>query len=259
MEQERVERVIVSDDDEALLRLMVSHLQRRGYQVESAQDGLEAFETIRTNGPFAVLVTDLMMPSMSGLELLRESRKLDPWLEVIVITAAGTLESAISAMREDGAYDYLTKPLGMISELSLAVGRAAAHRRLQLERNMLQARVASDAERFRTLVTNTGDAVLSADEHGNLLVVNPVAARLIGKDDLAGSPALENLPPPLAKLITDWQKASGGRGSMVVELSWPNGSLHSVNLSPIQDAQGNSTGWMMVMHDVTHLQNSKKT
>ncbi len=115
MEQDRVEKVIVADDDEALLRLMVSHLQRRGYQVESAQDGLEAFETIRTNGPFAVLVTDLMMPSMSGLELLRESRKLDPWLEVIVITAAGTLESAISAMREDGAYDYLTKPLGMIS------------------------------------------------------------------------------------------------------------------------------------------------
>lgn len=259
MEQERVERVIVSDDDEALLRLMVSHLQRRGYQVESAQDGLEAFEAIKTNGPFAVLVTDLMMPSMSGLELLRESRKLDPWLEVIVITAAGTLESAISAMREDGAYDYLTKPLGMISELSLAVGRAAAHRRLQMERSALQTRVATDAERFRALVTNTGDAVLSADEHGNLVIVNPVATRLLGKEDLIGNPALQNLPPPLAKIITDWQKASGGRGGMVVELSWPNGSLHSVSLAPIPDAKGGSAGWMMIMRDVTHLKNSQKT
>jgi len=259
MEQERVERVIVADDDEALLRLMVSHLQRRGYQVESALDGLEAFEALRANGPFAVLVTDLMMPSMSGLELLRESRKLDPWLEVIVITAAGTLESAISAMREDGAYDYLTKPLGMISELSLAVGRAAAHRRLQLERQTLEARVAADAERFRTLVSNTGDAVLSADEQGNLIVVNPVAARLLGKDDLAGSQALQSLPPPLAKLITDWQTAGNGGGAMVVEITWPNQSLQSVSLVPIQEAKGSAGGWMMILRDVTHLRNSKKT
>jgi DNA-binding NtrC family response regulator len=123
------ENILVVDDDQAFLDLMAHHLRRKGHNVECALDGKEALHALQSKGPFYVLVTDLMMPGMSGLELLRLARKIDPNIEVIVITAAPSLEMAISAMREDGAFDYLTKPLDMMSELSLAVERAAEQSR----------------------------------------------------------------------------------------------------------------------------------
>lgn len=135
---EEQERVLVVDDDKALCYLMVKHLQRRGYDVERARDGHTGFQALQEKGPFAVLVTDWIMPNMGGLELLRKARQLDPRLEVIVITASATTEQAISTILEAGAYDYLTKPLETISDLSLAVGRATAHRRLRLEQKALR-------------------------------------------------------------------------------------------------------------------------
>ena len=82
-------RVLVVDDDDALLNMMSLHLRKKGFQVECAKDGFEAMQVLRSSGPFCVMVTDLMMPGLSGLELLRRARKLDPLIEVIVITAAG--------------------------------------------------------------------------------------------------------------------------------------------------------------------------
>ena len=100
------ENLLVVDDDQAFLDLMVHHLRRKGHNVACASDGKQALHALQSGGPFDVLVTDLMMPGMSGLELLRLAKKMDPTLEVIVITAAPSLEMAISAMREDGAFDY---------------------------------------------------------------------------------------------------------------------------------------------------------
>src|SRR3972149_11194742 len=124
------ERVLVVDDDDSLLNMMLLHLKRRGY------DGVQALEALQASGPgsFAVLVTDLMMPRMNGQTLLHEAHRLDPYLEGIMITAAATVESAIGVMRDESAFDYLLKPLETINELSVAVSRAADHRRLRLER-----------------------------------------------------------------------------------------------------------------------------
>src|SRR5512133_4324222 len=172
------ERVLVVDDDESLLNLMALALRRRGYQVEQALDGFSALKVLASQPPFAVLLTDLMMPGMSGLELLREARKLDAHIEVVVVTAAPDLDSAISALRADGAYDYLLKPFESMSQLLLAVERAATHRRLLIEREQLRMKVQHEAERMRALIFNTGDAILSASSDGVLQIVNPAAARL---------------------------------------------------------------------------------
>ena len=97
------ERVLVVDDDEGLLHLMELALKKAGYQVTTANDGPIAVDILREQEPFAVMLADLMMPGMNGLELLRRARVMDPHMEVVVITAAGTIESAISALRADGA------------------------------------------------------------------------------------------------------------------------------------------------------------
>ena len=203
------ERVLVVDDDEALLNLMGLALRRRGYQVELATDGFSALKTLASQPQFALLLTDLMMPGMSGLDLLHEVRKMDEQMEVVFVTAVPNLESAISAMRADGAYDYLIKPFESMSQLLMTVERATAHRRLRLEREALRIRVQREAERLRALITNTGDAILSANAEGVLQIVNPAACQLIGKDNLEGSPAAESLPAALSTLIANW-KAVGG-------------------------------------------------
>jgi PAS domain S-box-containing protein len=245
------ERVLIVDDDEALLHLMTFTLKREGYQVEGATDGLSALGILRSQEPFAILITDLMMPDINGLELMRDARQLDPQLEVIIITAAGSLETAISALRADGAYDYLLKPLESMDQLSLAVERTIAHRGLRLERETLYAKVQADAERLRALIANTGDAILSADERGMLTIVNPAAARLLGGENLVGSPALECLPSSLATIVANWQAVSSHYPT-TLEVPWKDNTVQMVNLTPLI-GEGALGGWVMVLRDITHF------
>jgi PAS domain S-box-containing protein len=247
------ERVLVVDDDEGLLNLMALSLRRRGYQVEQATDGFTALKILASQPAFSVLLTDLMMPGMSGIELLREARKLDEHLETVVVTAAPDLESAISTLRANGAYDYLLKPFESMSQLLLAVERAASQRRLLLEREQLRLKVQNEAERLRALITNTGDAILSADSSGILQIVNPAAVRLMGSPNLEGQDALASLPPNLVTLISNWQ-AIGGNLPAVVEMTWPDdGSTQMVSLTPIPENNDAQWGWVAVLRDITHV------
>ena len=101
--------VLVVDDEAANRKALERILVREGYTVAHAEDGPAALESIRLSPP-AVMLTDLKMPGMSGLELLKAARATNPDLEVIVLTAYGTVETAVEAMKE-GAWDFVTKPL----------------------------------------------------------------------------------------------------------------------------------------------------
>ena len=245
------ERVLVVDDDEALLNLMGLALRRRGYQVEQAGDGFSALKILASQPPFSVLLTDLMMPGMSGLELLREARKLDEHLQTVVVTAAPDLDSAISAMRADGAYDYLLKPFESMSQLLLAVERAAAQRRLLIEREELRQEVQHEADRLRALITNTGDAIFSANAAGIIQITNPAALRLVGAEFLEGTEAIKTLPPTLATLISNW-KVVGGNLPAAVETLWVDGTTQMINLTPLPEGDG-LWGWVAVLRDITHV------
>jgi len=240
------ERILVVDDEKGFRDFMVSHLRKRDYEVESAMDGAEALEKLSESGTFAVLVTDLAMPKVDGLELMNEARKLYPQMEIIVITANDTIETAIAAMREYGAFNYLLKPLANNNELSFAVNRALDYRRLRLERETLQAQMLADAERLQALITGTGDAFLSADENGVIVVANPAVVRLLGQNNLVGANALDVLPRSVANVVANWQ-AVGGQ-SAVVEVPWGASAVQMVSLTPLR-----GSGWVMVLRDVTHL------
>jgi PAS domain S-box-containing protein len=243
--------ILVVDDEEAYRNLLCGHLERKGFAVSTAQHGREALELLKEDNSFSVLVTDLMMPEMTGLELLRAARELDPWLEVIVITASDDVDNAISAMREDGAYDYLLKPLETIGLVSLAVGRAIQHRSLRLDRETLNERLSEQAGRLNALISGTGDAMIAADGNGTISVANPAAEAMLRTEDLAGKRALDVLPDALVSLVENWIDL-GERLPTVVEINWPSDSVQSVSLTPIQQ---DGDGWVMVCRDITHLRN----
>jgi two-component system NtrC family response regulator len=123
-------RILVVDDDENLRWVTQTQLEDAGYAVSSAPDGETALQQMAEERP-DLIVTDLRMPGLSGLELLHRVRVLDPEVPVLIMTAFGTIQSAVEAVKS-GAYDYLTKPLDY-EELLLAVKRALEHTRLVAE------------------------------------------------------------------------------------------------------------------------------
>ncbi len=139
MNEPNSQTVLVVDDDDANRVTMERILSREGYAVRHAASGREAMEVFRTEPPDLIL-TDLKMPGMSGIDLLRAARKVDADVEVVVMTAYGTVETAVEAMKE-GAYDFVSKPLKRI-ELVTCLRKALEKRSLQLENRRLRERLA---------------------------------------------------------------------------------------------------------------------
>lgn len=128
-------RVLVVDDEDLMREYVEEALVRAGYEVCVARSGKEAIETMTADGA-DVVVTDLKMAPMTGLEVLANVRKQWPETIVIVMTAYGTIETAVAALKE-GAADYILKPFSP-DELELALQRALEHKRLAQENRYLR-------------------------------------------------------------------------------------------------------------------------
>jgi two-component system NtrC family response regulator len=140
--------VLLIDDDPSLRRVIEYSLVESGYSVIPAASGEEGLALFQ-KGPSDAVITDITMPGMSGLEVLVKVRQTDPNIPVIVITAYGTIESAVSAMKQ-GAFDYITKPFNR-DELRITLERALKMRRLEKENVRLRAEVI-DRYRFDAIV-----------------------------------------------------------------------------------------------------------
>ena len=101
-------RVLLVDDEEGYVNVLSNRLQKRGFEVTGAYSGTEALQALRKN-EFQVAVLDLKMEDMDGLEVLKVFKRMDPRMEVIMLTGHGSQTAAVQGM-ELGAYDYLTKP-----------------------------------------------------------------------------------------------------------------------------------------------------
>ncbi len=134
------EKVLVVDDDREMCSLLQEILTSEEFSVTAIQDSLEAAKRIARED-FDLLITDLKMKGLKGLDLMEESKKIAPLMPVIIITAFGTVESAIQAMKR-GAYDYITKPF-QTDELVLTVKKALENRFLKKEVTRLKREVES--------------------------------------------------------------------------------------------------------------------
>jgi DNA-binding NtrC family response regulator len=141
-------RILIVDDEEIVVRSCLRILAGGDYAVESAQDGLEALKKIEED-PFDVLVLDIMMPKIGGLEVLQRVKESHPDIDVIMITGLSQIETAVKAMKL-GAFDYLPKPFDP-DELKLVVKRALERRQLLRENVDLRNEV-SAKYRFENII-----------------------------------------------------------------------------------------------------------
>lgn len=121
-------RVLVAEDEEGIRSFVSEALELFGHEVEAVADGTAAIAALRSRA-FDVLLTDLKMPGADGMEVLRIARAEQPELQVVVLTAHGSVETAVYAMKA-GAFDYLQKPISGLDELKILVDRAVERRRL---------------------------------------------------------------------------------------------------------------------------------
>jgi DNA-binding NarL/FixJ family response regulator len=120
-------RVLVVEDDPALLELLEQWLTVSGYVTMSAKDGLEALELVQRHA-FDVIVTDLKLPGLNGLQLLSLVKDLQPGVVVIFLSGQGTMGDAIAALREGRAYDFIQKPLRELRQINLSIEKALLSR-----------------------------------------------------------------------------------------------------------------------------------
>ena len=124
-------KILVADDDEIARDVISSLLSKEEYPVVTAKDGLEAIRVLRLEG-INLVITDLRMPGADGIEVLKYAVRKNPDIAVVIITAYGTLDTAIEAIKE-GAYDYMTKPY-KVQEI-LALAEKAFKRELLIQEN----------------------------------------------------------------------------------------------------------------------------
>ena len=133
-----VEKILVVDDDASLRRVLEYNLSKEGYAVLTADSGEKALAMLDAER-VDVLITDIKMPGMDGMDLLRRVRQTSPETQVIVITAFGTIEMAVEAMKA-GAFEYVTKPFNR-DELALAVRKALRLKSLEHDNARLRREV----------------------------------------------------------------------------------------------------------------------
>ncbi|MEW6444218.1 MAG: sigma-54 dependent transcriptional regulator [bacterium] len=137
-------RILVMDDDESFRKILEYNLRQAGYEVVSARSGQEGLAWMDRE-PFGVVITDIKMPGMDGLEVLREVKRRSPDTPVIMVTAFGSIEMAVDAMKQ-GAADYITKPLNRHG-LLLTLEKTLRLRNLREENLRLREEL---GERFQT-------------------------------------------------------------------------------------------------------------
>ncbi len=144
-------RILVTDDEESIREFLDIMLRKEGYEVTCVEDGKQAADILKKK-TFDMVISDLQMPNMTGIELLKHVRETYPDLIFMMITAFGTTESAVEAMKM-GAYDYITKPF-KIDEVRINIANALRSKNLEVENRTLKKELEKEYS-FQNLVGNS--------------------------------------------------------------------------------------------------------
>jgi DNA-binding NtrC family response regulator len=130
------ERILVIDREQGILKTLDTLLTQEGYQISSVLGGDEVIGVIKSES-FDLVIMDIRMLGTDGLELMRHIKELDDEIEVIILTGSATIDNAVRALRDDGAFDFLAKPLKNVDQLIISIKQALHKQRLHREKKAL--------------------------------------------------------------------------------------------------------------------------
>ncbi|HSB05325.1 MAG TPA: response regulator [Thermodesulfobacteriota bacterium] len=265
--------ILVIDDELIMREGCTRILSKEGWSVITAENGQQGLEGVQARPEeIDVILLDLMMPGMSGMEVLDQIQRIDPNLLVIVITGYATVESAVEAMKK-GAYDFIPKPFTP-DQLRIVVRRALERRALQKEAEFLRRErekslrdIATEKSKIKTIIHSMGDGVLVCDREGYLVLTNPAASRLlnVSQDSPVGILLSEaNLPSELSKVITetiggkDLSYSCVSQELAIGDATQTRQLFLRAHTCPIQNDLGETLGSVSVLQDISTLKELDK-
>lgn len=242
-------------------------LSAEGYAVDTAEDGRSGLKKAEDND-YDLILVDLMMPGMGGMDLIKRIHHMDPEVITVVITGNATIETAVEATKL-GAYDYLPKPFSP-EALAAVVTRGLEKRILSLEAKKLYAdrakrllELVNERSRLRTIIGCMADGVLVANLEGRLVLWNASSIRMLKSKgfDVAGE-SLEYYisNEPLISAIKEVLNSEDKDFSMVSR-EFPAKDQEVIlmaNIAPVRDEDGNILGAVTVLRDITALKEINK-
>ncbi len=262
--------ILVIDDEQIMRDGSSRILSKDGWGVITAENGQLGLDVIKSRSEdIDVILLDLMMPGMSGMEVLDHIRAINPNLLVIVITGYATVESAVEAMKK-GAYDFIPKPFTP-DQLRIVVRRALEKRSLQKEAEFLRRErekslrdIATEKSKVKTIINCMGDGVLVCDRDGCIVLTNPAAGRMlkVSETSLLGNFLSQcNLDAELSKTIDESLKAKDLSYSSVSQefsIGQPEEIFLRAHTAPVRGDLGETMGSVTVLQDISHLKELDK-
>ncbi|MCJ7611928.1 MAG: response regulator [Candidatus Aminicenantes bacterium] len=260
-------RILVVDDEMGIREGCRRVLAEEGYDIDLAEDGNVGLQRALEKSYDLVLV-DLMMPGIGGLDLIKKIHEIDPEIILVVITGFANIETAVEATKR-GAYDYLPKPFTP-ETLAVLVKRGLEKRELRLEAQRLHQEreqrlleLAGEKGRLRSIIGCMADGVLVTNLERQLVLWNASAVRMLklrGTDEPGKPPShyIKNQP-----LIESLEKIMDSKDDSVSMISQeiPSDDQKSVlmaQMAPVRDEQGRLLGAVTVLRDITKLKEIDK-
>jgi two-component system phosphate regulon sensor histidine kinase PhoR len=245
-----IPNILIIDDEERIRDACCSVLTEDGCEVDLAVDGKHGLALIKETH-FDIVLLDLMMPTMSGFDVLSQIKDLHPDTVVIVITGYATLEHSIEAMKK-GAFDFIPKPFSS-EQLRVVVSKAIEYTRALED-------IANTRSRIRVMVNRLSDGVMCADKHKQVALANPAFLRMIGscETEVVGRRTESFIKEPLVLEMIDTALAMPK--DEFIELTEElcrqrrDGSeemVLNVRCAPFRDRRGLTLGTITVLHDIT--------
>lgn len=230
-------KILIVDDEQAIVRLLSMSLKSDGYDTCTAASGEEALDVFEKQSP-DIVVTDIKMPGMDGLELLKKIKELDPDKEVIIVTGHGDIDSTITALQY-GASDFINKPV-RDEALAIALKRAESKIRIReqlaaythnLEEKVAEAtmEIRRKSSFQRLLIHSSHDAIVAFDQDWQIVVYNPEAARIFEEKarDVLNKMTIDQLYPP--ELAACFKKEARNGTDDRKEIPWKEMVLETRN------------------------------
>ena len=205
-------KILIVDDEEIIVKLLSMSLRSDGYEIVTAYSGEQGLEVFKAESP-DIVVTDIKMPGMDGLELLKNIKKIDSEKEVIIVTGHGDIDSTITALQY-GASDFINKPVrdeALAIALDRAKAKIAIREKLKEYTENLEIKVAEATEEIRRksnfqrlLIKSSHDAIVAFDHDWKVVVYNPEADRMFGEaaKDVKNKMTIDDLyTPKIAKIF----------------------------------------------------------
>ena len=210
-----MDKLLLIDDEPDIVRVLSMSLKVDGYDVTTATSGTEGLEAYVKEMP-EIVITDIKMPGMDGIEVLKKIKELNTETEVIIITGHGDIENAIEALKH-GASDFINKP---VKDAALSIALKRAHEKLDIRRQLkeyttdLEDKVAAATGEIRRqanfqskLIDSSADGIIATDRDLKIVLFNPGAERIFGYNqaETLEKMSISDLYPQ--ELAGDFQKA----------------------------------------------------